>query len=380
MLSRADRYEEAGAIGLEGIGVADHAGLARLEGSRLRSSTAYALVRLGRWDDAERLLTEGLALDPTSDATLSLHRDRGRIAAARGQDDLATMDLDEASRLAVRSHRAEGVLALAAILAERALWRGDHEAARMAVADGLGRAAATDEALLVAPLLALGVRAEADRAEHARAARLDLDLAAARRSGADLFGRLEVLLDEMEAAGLSPTPSMLAEHAGARAEMCRLEDASDPASWDELARAWDALHVPHSVAYARWRQAAAALGEGNRSEAAASLHQARELAVRLRAQPLLDAIDQLASRARLPLEETVAAPEPIERKRPFGLTRRELEVLQLVSAGRTNRQIAQELFITEKTAGLHVSNILGKLGVGNRFEAAFVAEHAGIVG
>ncbi len=377
MLSRADRYSEAAAIGLEGIGVADRAGLARLEGSRLRSTTAYALVRLGRWDEAERLLTEGLALDPTSDATLSLHRDRGRIAASQGRFEAASIDLAEATKVAVRSHRADSLLALAAALAESALWQGDHQAARIAVADGLNRAAATEEALLLAPLLALGVRAEADRAEHARAARLDLELAAARRAGPDMVGRLEILLDEMRAAGRSPTPSMLAELAGARAELSRLEDASDPSRWEDVATAWDALHAPYAVAYARWRQAAATLGVGSRSDAAASLHHARDLAVRLGAQPLRDLIEQLAQRARLPLETVeVVAPE---RERPFGLTRRELEVLQLVSAGRTNRQIAQELFITEKTAGLHVSNILGKLGVGNRFEAAYVAEHAGIV-
>jgi DNA-binding NarL/FixJ family response regulator len=60
----------------------------------------------------------------------------------------------------------------------------------------------------------------------------------------------------------------------------------------------------------------------------------------------------------------------------FGLTRREQEVLNLLAAGRTNRQIAGELFISEKTAGAHVSNILGKLGVAGRTEAASLALRA----
>jgi DNA-binding NarL/FixJ family response regulator len=94
----------------------------------------------------------------------------------------------------------------------------------------------------------------------------------------------------------------------------------------------------------------------------------------------MEAIEQLAQRARVPLREVELRRKPPTSKRPFRLTRREVEVLELVSAGRTNRQIAEELFITEKTAGLHVSNILGKLGVSNRFEAAYVAERAGIVG
>jgi len=63
----------------------------------------------------------------------------------------------------------------------------------------------------------------------------------------------------------------------------------------------------------------------------------------------------------------------------FGLTPREREVLALVAAGRTNRQIAEELFISESTAGVHVSNILSKLGVSTRTEAANVALSQGLV-
>jgi DNA-binding NarL/FixJ family response regulator len=61
----------------------------------------------------------------------------------------------------------------------------------------------------------------------------------------------------------------------------------------------------------------------------------------------------------------------------LGLTTREQEVLALVAEGRTNRQIADELFITEKTAGHHVSNVLGKLGAASRVEAAAMAHRAG---
>ena len=64
---------------------------------------------------------------------------------------------------------------------------------------------------------------------------------------------------------------------------------------------------------------------------------------------------------------------------PYGLTPREREVLELVSLGRTNRQIGEALFISENTAGVHVSNILGKLGVASRTEAAAIAVRAGLV-
>ena len=64
---------------------------------------------------------------------------------------------------------------------------------------------------------------------------------------------------------------------------------------------------------------------------------------------------------------------------PFGLTDRELEVLALIAAGRSNGEIAGSLFISRKTASVHVSNILGKLGVAGRVEAAGVAHRLGLV-
>jgi DNA-binding NarL/FixJ family response regulator len=60
------------------------------------------------------------------------------------------------------------------------------------------------------------------------------------------------------------------------------------------------------------------------------------------------------------------------------LTAREAEVLSLVAAGRTNRQIGSELYVSEKTASVHVSNILRKLGVSSRVEAAAVAQRVGV--
>src|SRR5258705_124093 len=63
---------------------------------------------------------------------------------------------------------------------------------------------------------------------------------------------------------------------------------------------------------------------------------------------------------------------------PFGLTSRERDVLALVAEGYTNRRIAETLFISESTAGVHVSHILGKLGVETRTEAATIAVRLGL--
>lgn len=134
-------------------------------------------------------------------------------------------------------------------------------------------------------------------------------------------------------------------------------------------------------AYALWRQAEAQLGRsGKRSAAAGPLREAHAIASRLDAAPLRGEIERLALRGRLDLVVEPPRPgTPADALSSLGLTAREREVLELLAAGRTNRQIAAELFITEKTAGHHVSSILAKLGVRGRTEAAATAHRLGLV-
>jgi DNA-binding CsgD family transcriptional regulator len=118
------------------------------------------------------------------------------------------------------------------------------------------------------------------------------------------------------------------------------------------------------------------------AQAAEPLRAAHDVAIRLDAVPLRRELELLAQRGRIQLEPpadpAAAEPEPPSVAASLGLTRREAEVLALVAAGRTNRQIGQELFITPKTAGVHVSRILAKLGVTSRGEAAAVAHRLGL--
>ena len=86
----------------------------------------------------------------------------------------------------------------------------------------------------------------------------------------------------------------------------------------------------------------------------------------------------LAEQARIPLRPADAQ-QPAQPASRYGLTDRELTVLRLLAAGRTNAQIGAELYISPKTAGVHVSNILRKLGVSGRVQAAAVAERAGLL-
>ena len=136
-------------------------------------------------------------------------------------------------------------------------------------------------------------------------------------------------------------------------------------AWDEAAAAWEAVSEPYPRAQALLRAAEAALAGGDRDGAAGQLRVAAGLAAELGAEPLAQEIGLLARRARIVLGGPGSPASD-----GFGLTGRELEVLRLVAAGRSNRDIANELFISPKTASVHVSNILGKLGAASRGEAA----------
>jgi DNA-binding NarL/FixJ family response regulator len=149
------------------------------------------------------------------------------------------------------------------------------------------------------------------------------------------------------------------------------------------AERWERLEVPYRTAYAHFRQAEALLAaKAPRARVQPVILAAHQTAVRLGARPLQREVELLAQRGRLRLDEQIEsatafreAPSPAT---SLGLTRREAEVLALLAAGRTNRQIGQELYITEKTASAHVSHILAKFGVTGRGEAAAIAHRLGL--
>jgi DNA-binding NarL/FixJ family response regulator len=163
------------------------------------------------------------------------------------------------------------------------------------------------------------------------------------------------------------------------AELARARGRGDPKLWLAAAREWEAVERPYPAAVVRWRAAEAYVERGDRAtaaEAAASgLGATRELGSRW----LVDELTALAERARLDLERGAAAdhppapPEQAGAEDPFGLTARERQVLALLAEGATNRQIGAALFMAEKTASVHVSRILSKLGVRSRTQAAAVA-------
>jgi DNA-binding CsgD family transcriptional regulator len=126
------------------------------------------------------------------------------------------------------------------------------------------------------------------------------------------------------------------------------------------------------------RAAEAAMAAGDRDGAAQRLRRGAELAGGLGARPLGEEIAALGRSARLSLRTARGGDRPAPGR--LGLTAREFEVLRLVAAGRSNPEIAAELYISAKTASVHVSNILAKLGVSGRGEAAAAAHRLGLFG
>jgi DNA-binding CsgD family transcriptional regulator/tetratricopeptide (TPR) repeat protein len=376
VLVAAGLLEEAAAVALEGIGEARRLGLARSFGSDLGGNATEALFALGRWDEAERVSREALELFPSDRAWIGLTLIRVALELGLGDLDAAETRLRDARRLLPAPiSEAQKAGPLFGGLAELALWRGNLEQAGALVAEAVPLVEANPR--YAAPLYALGLRIEADRAELARA----------RRPGqaAPDDGTAAALLQRLQEAAAGPAakgiPEQAAWHATALAESTRQEGRPDPAAWAAAVVTWERLGRPYRLAYACFRQAEALMaGPGDRDAAAEVLGRAAEITGRLGARPLDAEVKALAQRARLDLapDGAASATGPTTPADQLGLTPREAEVLTLVAAGRSNRQIAQTLFISPKTASVHVSNILAKLGVATRVEAAAVAYRLGL--
>ena len=165
--------------------------------------------------------------------------------------------------------------------------------------------------------------------------------------------------------------------AHAAASLTRLT-VSDADAWAEAVACWSDLGDRWATAVALVREAEAAATAGAADRAASSLRQAHAIAAELGARPLLTEIDAVSSRTRISIEAPTRVVLDESSAERLGLTPREAEVLALVAAGRTNRQIGDELYVSDKTASVHVSNILRKLGVNSRVDAAAVAQRLGI--
>ena len=155
-----------------------------------------------------------------------------------------------------------------------------------------------------------------------------------------------------------------------QAEERRLTGSDTSQDWQATVDAFARFGMAYELARSRWRLAQRLLAEGARDDARMQVAAARKAAVSLGAAPLLAALDDLARRGRL---HSSAAPDGSR------LTARECDVMRLVAKGLTNRAIGERLFISEKTASVHVSNVLTKLGASGRAEAVAIATRNGLL-
>jgi len=364
VLTMLARPEESARVGERGLEVVRRYGI---DSTLLVANSIEALVAIGEWDEADSASAAALRAI-TANFPYMLLMLRADIELGRGDFEAARAHL-EAALATLREDRGQGIYDV--FLAELALWERRWTEADQAVRDGLASANSRQAAQLRVWFCAKGLRAHAELAALARARRgtdaVRTWLARARRLIAVARRAAE------EAAAV--TPNAAGWLALAEAEYQRARGVARPELWSDAAATWERLQRPPLVAYCRWRQAEALVAAGaSRAQASGPLRQAHAVAARIGAKPLAEQLELLAQRARLELASPdVGSPDGKEGLGELlGLTPREAEVLTLVARGYTNREIAATLVISVRTAGVHVSHILRKLGAPNRLEAAAI--------
>jgi DNA-binding CsgD family transcriptional regulator/tetratricopeptide (TPR) repeat protein len=376
------RREAATDVALAGLRAARELGRQDSRDAGLLANDACCLLmESGRTAEAAALI------DPFT--TELRDRDYPAVQLCRVEVDMLRGDMEAAQRrlqqiqamIAGRVGMFAGDTAAPQLAAQLALWAGRPGDALEEITRALPSFTSPVITYRSGLTLVVGMRACADLAETARA-RQDQAAAAAALAAAD---GLVSWVEQMAGVPFTDNPAYVqipAHRATWEAERTRLAGTSDPAAWATSAKAWDGLGLPHNAGYAWWRQAQAQLDAGLPATAAATALRAAAAAADGHA-PLLAQIRALAGRARIPLRaqpaEPATGPAWAGQPTPYRLTGRELAVLRLVAAGRTNAQIGAELFISPRTAGVHVTNILRKLGVTNRVQAAALAERAGLI-
>jgi DNA-binding CsgD family transcriptional regulator/tetratricopeptide (TPR) repeat protein len=388
-LGQTDRFEEGLRVAADALETARRTGLDRRYGAGLRASAGDILHRWGRWDDADEMTRQEVDAEADRSGAIYLRATRVLFLSGRGDVDSAKADLAIAERFAEDDIDPDVQAYLLQATAELALLEGRPGDALAAIQQALAQFAGTEELLLVAPLLVVGMTAAADLADHGRAWRAPNEVSTARAAGEELMAQASAV--RSEAAGSSATPSLLAALATVDAEWTRIDGHSDAAAWSAAADAWAGVPMPFPAARARARAGEALLlARASREDAATHLRNAHAAATALGANALRLSIEAIGTRARMDFgpetpagvpEPAAAAPTSEKASRTpaeiLGLSAREWEVLELVAGGRSNAEIAETLFISPKTASVHVTHILDKLGVSNRVEAATIAVRVG---
>jgi ATP/maltotriose-dependent transcriptional regulator MalT len=341
-------------------------------GLELRILRTIAKYQIGDWDgSAEAAEPPGRRV---SDTVLA------RLAAASMFVLVGRGRFDEAEKVCaeLRAHwhrDIEIVLFNGYAEVELELWRGRPDRVAKVVgevADWLEKAS-WSWAMGRIRLSAWGIMAQVELARRARRDRdTDAELAAVAE------GEQLVAHAERAATDGRPWTGQLGVEgrawlALARAERTRLTGAGDVDLWRKAVEAFDYGSV-YEQAIAGLRLAEALLAVDDKTGATEQLATVVATADRLGARPLADAAAELARRGRLTVPGVAAPRDHVD---PF--SPRERVVLSLVALGHTNREVGQELYISEKTVSVHLSRIMAKLGASRRAEAVATAYERGLL-
>ncbi len=335
-------------------------GVLRHSGSVLMANAVEALLRLGRLEEAVSVAGRGVALAPEGLIRAPILMRAAEAAALTGRAEEAGGWIDEALELAGDPDTPPTWrLAVTEVATEVGLWAGRPDTAWSLAREGLDAAAGAG---LRRPdaLLSLAWRAVADLAEDPAVGR-------EARVASDTLDGL--------AAEWPDTPIPLEEAERRRALGPGTGRAS--AAWRD---AGERAAGPVAAAYVQWREAEAGLRGGGGGEARAALRTAHRRSREIGLSPLIADIERTARWYRVDLDPGASAPAEATPPADAGLTPREREILADLAAGRTNGEIGAHLGISVKTVSVHVSNVLRKLGVGTRQEAARVAHRHGLTG
>jgi DNA-binding NarL/FixJ family response regulator/tetratricopeptide (TPR) repeat protein/energy-coupling factor transporter ATP-binding protein EcfA2 len=375
-------HEAALSLALEGLDYAEEQGYRGVCGAMLAENASHSLAVLGRWEELDELTERVLALrrldlDVPAPTGLSA---MAAVMVKRGETDRARPVLEHDLQAELTDSYCGATGSIISALIELDAVEGAPAANRELVGSAIDLLSARKDAKLLQVMM-VALRAEADAATTAHYLGDDAAVAEIREAADRWIGHVDEIMEAGAEGPIDPDADVMA--AQCRAEHSRAHGHQDPDLWAEVTAGWATRRRPWSSAYSKWREAEAILLAGaseadDRATARRLLIEAHATAAQLGAKPLMSDIQDLATRARIDLADEVPTPDAEPVAAPFALTPRELGVLELVAKGYSNGRIGKELFISTKTASVHVSNILRKLGAANRIEAAAIATTAGI--
>jgi DNA-binding CsgD family transcriptional regulator/tetratricopeptide (TPR) repeat protein len=372
-------YEEADRLAAEGAELAGQLGHRR-GWAFLMANRVSVLTRCGRWADAERACAE---LDERGWGDFSaVALGRIPLLLGQGRHDTAREVVDHLLESTAGAEdvqfRAQALMRAGQVAAIGGNWGQ----ARRQLGVALAIAGRTDDQFYRALAYGLAMSAEVAciRAGQAGGPEAGRVVATARAAADRVLAEAQAFASGLAERDTPVLPETSAWLATVSAEHERAWDRHDPGQWAAVAQAWTRVGQPAQAAAAQCREVDALLRtRGDRTQAAAVARSALAVADRLGAAALAAELRLLAQQGRLDLRVPEATgPGTAELMASLKLTPREADVLVLLAVGRTNREIGRALFISEKTASVHVTNVVRKLGVANRYAAAALAGQLGL--